>query len=331
MFELNFPNPVTNAVDLFDRTFELHEVSRALASSARRPVIILGERKVGKTSLLKGIEAAAQTPHTLVCRLAEVYTQVELAVEILDRLWASAGRPLRTAPLRDADGKPQPITTGAFVALATTLVDDATRRIGDGAEVRFVWMLDDMDGLLRKAEGERGASRILVFLLHLVEQTALPFHFVFTMTHISPSLLGSYASSLVKTATLLPLRLWSSDEMDAFLDWLMPAPVVFTADAREVLFVASGGHPYFTKAVLFWLFQQLTAAGGWGSKRSELTVTAADVERAAAAAAASYEIDLTLGNLLVAGATTDAGAQLEARFSNRIGLIDRWLLNRVIR
>ena len=54
--ELNFPNTVERPADLFDRTSQLELICETLASPARRIAVIMGERRTGKTSLLKVVQ-----------------------------------------------------------------------------------------------------------------------------------------------------------------------------------------------------------------------------------------------------------------------------------
>jgi len=89
--ELNFPNPVETLADLFDRDAELELVLTALRSPTRRPIVIMGERVMGKTSLLNvAAEAAAvmPEPRAIVTAgdfaglLSDSYATVELPDEL---------------------------------------------------------------------------------------------------------------------------------------------------------------------------------------------------------------------------------------------------------
>jgi hypothetical protein len=51
MIELNFPNEVSEEKDFYGRRREREQIERTLLSGTGRPVIILGERRIGKTSL----------------------------------------------------------------------------------------------------------------------------------------------------------------------------------------------------------------------------------------------------------------------------------------
>src|SRR5436853_5721996 len=51
MSELNFPNAVRDEKDFYGRKAELERIEGVLLSSKRIPLIIIGERRIGKTSI----------------------------------------------------------------------------------------------------------------------------------------------------------------------------------------------------------------------------------------------------------------------------------------
>jgi hypothetical protein len=51
MIELNFPNAVRHEKDFYGRKAELEHIERVFLSGRRVPIVIIGERRIGKTSL----------------------------------------------------------------------------------------------------------------------------------------------------------------------------------------------------------------------------------------------------------------------------------------
>ena len=59
--ELNFPNPIERAHDLYDRAPQLELIRDTVRSAGRRIAVIMGERVTGKTSLLNIVLEWAET------------------------------------------------------------------------------------------------------------------------------------------------------------------------------------------------------------------------------------------------------------------------------
>lgn len=83
--ELNFPNPIETRADLFDREPELSAIQETLRSPTRRPVVIMAERVMGKTSLLNVVIEWVTEEHRLsVLQLPHVSSRDAFVEEVLD-------------------------------------------------------------------------------------------------------------------------------------------------------------------------------------------------------------------------------------------------------
>ena len=82
---MNFPNPVQTRADLFGRDQELQRIQATLRLSKRRPIIIMGERLMGKTSLLNvALEWVTQDNQVVLIRLPHVASREQFVEEILE-------------------------------------------------------------------------------------------------------------------------------------------------------------------------------------------------------------------------------------------------------
>src|SRR5262245_696913 len=90
--ELNFPNPVETLADLFDRKEELNQIQQEIESPIRRPIVIIGERRTGKTSILNvAAENLTQTQLATVLDIPHAYSREGLAAEILEGICIKVG------------------------------------------------------------------------------------------------------------------------------------------------------------------------------------------------------------------------------------------------
>jgi hypothetical protein len=276
--ELNFPNPVETRADLFDRDAELQLVLAALRSVARRPIVIMGERVMGKTSLLNvAAEAAAVDLRRAVLHLPHVEDRDGFAEELLEGIAGEVGTSLYREGLRDGNGDLR-LSTSELVGVAGEL----SARRGDGG---LLLCLEELDSMLVKCPGDGSAQRLLDLILELVTSTSLPLELLCTMTRTDRQLLGADAGPLVRAACVARLEPWSLEATGELVSWLFKGTVTLPRDAQETLYAACGGHPYLTKAVLQAL-------------RGGEEVTTDRLRAAIAATVASPELDFTLENIV---------------------------------
>lgn len=288
--ELNFPNPINDASDLFDRVSEIAGIKDAIRSPGPRTAVIMGERRIGKTSLLNVVLAWAATEDWLtVLRLPHVTTRAEFGEEILDGIAAEAGTSLYRLGLRSANDHQAPSTVAAFVRVARDL-SAATGRT-------FLVCLDELDSMLVNCSSP-SANQILDFILHL-ENTGLPIRFLFTMTRATPRILHADASPFITAAHITRLGLWNREEVRDFFATLVDGAYRLDQAAHDRLYTAGGGHPYLIKAITKCLIEAMGAPG------PDPTVSAESIDAAAGAALAMPEVDFTLENIVTAHFSPD--------------------------
>jgi len=284
MLELNFPNPVTTATDLFDRESELAEIQQTLQSSTRRPVVIIAERVMGKSSLLNVTAEKLMLDEAIsLLHLPHAYSRDSLAAEILQNICAEVGQSLRQTGLLNDLGQFRLITVSEFVEVARQLLARQPHK-------RFILCLDEFDSMLANCDNEV-IDQILDFVLHLIERTNLPMRFLVSMTQVIDQILHSYASPFLNSAKLIALKPWNPVDSCRFVNWLLAGYATLNETCQAMVFAAAGGHPYLTKAILFSLLNQPQV------KSSPIVIGPEMVQAAIETSLHLPELDFTLSNI----------------------------------
>ncbi len=275
VIDLNFPNAVQAEQALYERQAELDRIERALLPANSRPVIVLGERRIGKTSLQniarKRLTAGSdgKVVPLVLPSAAAIRSQNDYAKEILQSLCAHLGKPLQETGLIGAHGQFQLTAFGQFAAVVTRLTKTAPPAL-------YVIFLDEFDDVLTKRSHDE-ADKILGFSDYLIENSDLPFSAFFTMTRLPASIKESYRSPILATGSeLIELLPFSLQQMKKMVKGLLNNKIKLNNSAINSLFLASGGHPYFTKLLLDRLLKR-----HWQTQ-SPLFVTATMLEDAVA-------------------------------------------------
>lgn len=242
--ELNFPNPIETRADLFDREPELSAIQETLRSPTRRPVVIMAERVMGKTSLLNVVIEWVTEEHRLsVLQLPHVSSRDAFVEEVLDGIAAEAHTSLHQLGLRDGQGRLRLSTVTEFTRIAGELSEKV-------AGQTFVLCLEELDSMLVNCPDDVSANQILDLILHVVSRTSLPIKFVFTITRTAPQILRSDASPFLSAARIVHLAPWPPELARAYAAELLPGASTLDTAADQLLFALAGGHPYLTKAIL---------------------------------------------------------------------------------
>ncbi len=340
MIELNFPNPVSSPRDYFGREAERGLVHDLLARDAARIPVLLGERKIGKTSTLNVLEGeytgwarSIRLPHrhTVEGFLQELANGVHSI--LYDPFASPPGQPLVMPPDRPD----------------RTQVLDLVRRLAAREGRPLVFVVDELDSLLEHSAPE-AREGIVRLLLALRQEGGGVVRYLFTMSRVDEMIPPALRSDFREAVHLIPLRPWSREELGAFLRGVLAPHCRVEAGAQEVLFREAGGHPYFTKAILHLLLESRRGDEEEGCRVGREEVLAA-VDRLPTLP----EVRLTVQNLfrvhfdagehavlrdVAAGRPVEGevAARLVARgylhpegdgYRLRVGLLERWLAGKV--
>lgn len=265
MIELNFPDAVRHEKDFFGRQEERRQIEDALLSEASRLAFVTGERRIGKTSFQN------VTTRTVVAREDRRFVPIDLPSppairsfqdyirEMLVGLSSALGKSRQETGLYDGNGR--------FSAPSVGEAMDATKRVLDGlTSIHVIAIIDEFDAHLRNCYAPHEAETILGFNKHLIEKRPTePNASIFLYPSLTrlpdedDALYGSLLISKGKVAELIPL---SDYETERMVGGLLKGAAQVSADAMELLYHLSGGHPYVAKLLLTHLlpgYPRLTA------------------------------------------------------------------------
>lgn len=276
MIELNFPNPVSAQKDFYDRQEPLERIKQSLSSGSTRPLVVLGERRIGKTSLyVRSInfvkeELSAQFTPLLLPHGAVIRSFNGFVRELLQALSKAQNKNLAESGLMGQDGKLQLLSMGQL--------SEAIARLISKSNKTFIVCMDEFDAALANSS-PTDADKILGLTSYLAERADLPLTTLFTITHSIQQTQGAFHAPDITKAEVIPLTPFSEEDLAAMTFGLLGEQIAFPKAAQHHLYRLSGGHPYFSKLLLDCLAQRRLPADGI------IQATAQMVEQAAADAA----------------------------------------------
>lgn len=258
MIVLNFPNPVERAKDFYGREKELDSIERMLLSGRRVPVIIQGDRRLGKTSLqniaiqrLKTTTGQKIVPLTVGSRgIATLDAFVEA---IFSRLASVTGTDIHQSGLVDSSGCLHMEVVNQFGEAFMHLAGAAQRTL-------YIICVDEFDQMLRHAG--RDVLRFDALMHYLIRESGLPVAVLLCMTRIPDELMRSASSPFISEAEILRLQPFSDAELTQMVADLFRSVLSGPPPDFAWLQKMSGGHPYFAKLLLANLQELL---GGFDS------------------------------------------------------------------
>jgi len=244
VFELNFPNAVRDDRDFFNRRAERLQIQHALVSAASKPIVILGERRIGKTSLLNISANWLNTqPLNIVVFPGPWNSVQQFKLEFLSALSGAVGVRLRQKEWLDNEGHLQ-------LASVTEFIEACYETCRTTPDRRFVVCIDEFDSYLLKCSHPAERDEIQALAFHLIEKTSLPITLFFTMTRPTEKIGRAYPTSFLNKSEQVHLHPFSHADMIDMVRQLLGQEFVFLTQSLDYLFELSGGHPYFIKALL---------------------------------------------------------------------------------
>jgi hypothetical protein len=247
MIELNFPNAVLDDKDFYGRQFELSKIVQTFQTNEHIPVVILGERRIGKTSLqnivLKRLHSAwGRSVLTLQIEPRGITSFEKFAAAILQQLNFSLAS--------KNDRVPPEITVSGFPVQSVEEFEAAFyQQIGSTQDFSFLLCIDEFDEIIRKMSGMEWA-RVNGLIHYLVERSSLPLRLFFTMTHLPEQLKIESSSTLLSKSLPVELNPFTYTEFHSMIEDIYMDFLEWSEDILLSLYQLSGGHPYFTKLIL---------------------------------------------------------------------------------
>lgn len=249
MYQLNFPNAVTDLKDYFGHREDLNQVLDTLLSGKPVPVIILGERRIGKSSLqavaIQQLLAAHQSTIRYIPLMIEprgITSLDELALNILRRLAMHTKRDLRQTDLF--------IRPGALHINTPAQFEYAFMQLANGnSQERYLICIDEFDEILRQAAPDE-VDRINALVHSLIQNQLLPTSLLLTMTRIPEAILSSRSTPFTSMCEVIQLGPMPQVEVNEMVTALTKDLISFTPADLDWIYSISGGNPYFTKLLL---------------------------------------------------------------------------------
>ena len=268
-----FGNPIREASRFIGRQEELRQVINRLLSSAHESTSIVGERRIGKTSLLMHLadKSAASQLGLVPERFCLIYIDFQGLVDITpQRFWGRVltrmGRSISDPNLRS---QIETLQNQGNIELFD--LEDLCEAITD-AGLCVVLLLDEFEYVTQNPNFKAdffGGLRALAIHHNLPLITATRRELI-DLCH-SEEIKGSPFFNIFAN---IVLRLFKRPEVDDLLDrYTRESGVTFGPKEHELAWSLGGGHPLFTQVASYYLFDGIqqgkrSEASGQG-KRSE--------------------------------------------------------------
>jgi len=283
MAGLDFPNAVEDEAAFFGRKDMLRQIQQILLSQKRTPIIIVGERRIGKTSLQN---VAIQRLLSLKPELYQIFYIEPRGVHSYSLFALSVLRHLN-AWLRESDGKeiplPHSIVSVEDFELYLSLLFEQIRH-------SVLICVDEFDEIVRRL-GAQDLALLIGALSYLVEKTSLPVCFFLTMTSIPHEMIEDIPSTLVSVSHVFELAPLTFAEMKEMVERLTEEQLDWTRSSLDELYSLTAGHPYFTKLFLYCLISMAN------SEDKPMKMTSALLGQAKDCAVHNIGVESVLSNL----------------------------------
>jgi len=269
--------------DFYGRAEELERIQRVLRATTDMPIIIRGERCIGKTSLLNRarrlLDEEKQRGREFFHFTIEPKS-ISSCEDFAREMWRGlqpGGREAGNA-IFSQDAAFKFDTFSGFVPQLSLI---QARR----PNTAFVIFMDEFDRVVHQCTNLE-YERIMGLIHHIVEATDFPMIFFISILQELPA---SYGSPL--PAEKIILRPFSRAEADQMAADLLNEYAHWTGEGLERLYEYTGGHPYFIKLLLIKLVDLHRLHDG------EQMVSAEMLEAAAQEAKRSIQADEVLDDV----------------------------------
>jgi len=255
MIVLDFPNAVDTVERFYGRGRELTLAMTVFTEGRRVPVVVIGERRIGKTSFQNVVISQLVKPGSsqlipLIIEPRGIQTVDQFVEAVLGRLSAEASRDLNEAGVKCRDG---------YIHLESpVLFENICERLLDGLPERhFILCIDEFDELIRVTGeiGEQEQNRLMGLIHHLVESSRLPLSLFLSMTRFPDAAGNQIASPLLAKSQIIELRPFDFFEMEEMLAGLLRGYASIATEEKNWLYAQSGGHPYILKLIIANIFE----------------------------------------------------------------------------
>jgi hypothetical protein len=242
--------------DFFDRTLEKKRAEDSLRASTRKPVIIRGERRSGKTSLLRLLEHhLANDPAGLFVPVLIPWQGIGSRDELFEEIRQGIVFELDQDLPDETPGDGQTPYSMTVVRYIETL----RRLLAPVSAKTVVICIDEIDSIIEEAADFQEKNKILGLMTALAEASDLPIKLLLTLSRF-PDLPRVRSSPLVTRAELINLPPFEKQDLDEMARRLSGSQAGLSEEDLQFIFYLSGGWPYFAKLLLVCLLEQAPGA-----------------------------------------------------------------------
>ena len=259
----------------------INQVRDRLIRPAQRTILILiGERRSGKTSALK------QLQHRLEGDLTPIFVDMQglTASDLSGFIWWLSWR-MKEA-LEERGVTIQLPTFEAFSSgppdyqFETVILPEVRRRLNGG---RVLLMLDEFEVLAQRVMQGNFDSRAFDYLRHLM-QHGEGIEFLFAGTHVLRQFAANYVTFLFNIGVFLQVDFLDRESaLKLVQDPVAAAGVTYEPESLAVLLELAGAHAYFTQLFGFHLVERLNRVRRRNVTREDVEMVSGPVIAAAGA------------------------------------------------
>ena len=240
-------NPVGDSPAFVGRADILRKVLQVLRHPKENAIVLYGQRRIGKTSVLQELEAKLPKQGNYYPIFFDLQDQAQWPLaRVLSKLAQKISDKLRQEPPNLGD---DPETTFGQVWLPN-LLNNLSQ------EASLVFLFDEFD-VLDDPESEKAAATFFPYLRDLLTINQKHLNFVFVigrkvddLTNIALSLFktipASRVSLLNKQDTIALIRMSEANNS-----------LIWSNDAIEIVWQLTGGHPFLTQRLCSCIFERL--------------------------------------------------------------------------
>ncbi|MCC2672462.1 MAG: exported protein of unknown function, partial [Armatimonadetes bacterium] len=241
---------------------------RLIRPAQRTILILIGERRCGKTSALK------QLQYRLTGDLTPLFIDMQglTATDLPGFLWWLAWRMKEALDERgiqmELPSYEEFLTGPADYQFETVVLQEVRRKLAGG---RVLLMLDEFEVLAQRVMAGTFDARAFDYIRHLM-QHGEGIEFLFAGTHVLRQFAANYVTFLFNIGVFLNVDfLRPDDALRLIQEPVAQAGVTFAPEALESVLELAGAHAYFTQMFGFHLVERL-------NRLRKRNVTREDVE-----------------------------------------------------
>ncbi|MFN3652320.1 MAG: tubulin-like doman-containing protein [Armatimonadota bacterium] len=268
----------------------IQNVRERLIRPAQRTILILiGERRSGKTSALK------QLQYRLTGDLTPLFIDLQglTATDLPGFVWWLAWRMKDALAERGVNvelpGFAEFSQSPPDYQFETVILPEVRRKLGGG---RVLLMLDEFEVLAQRVMKGTFDSRAFDYLRHLMQHSE-GIEFLFSGTHILRQFAANYVTFLFNIGVFLNVDFLRPQDAVALVEEpVRSAGVTYDEEALQAVLELAGAHPYFTQMFGFHLVERLNRL-----RKRNVTRDDVEAESGPVIAAAGAHLDHVWGQL----------------------------------